>query len=130
MKLKRRSFMQALLALPLVSRLKAAQPIPEDVALNGTVWEVPWPVCRTYIVLWLDCKGEQTTYCLLCQPYKADSHEGTATMVPHLDETTAGGRYSGIYSDAELRKKLSKWERLPDMELRLWDRSKEQCVWI
>jgi hypothetical protein len=130
--------MQWLMSLPAIfdiGRKPKITQIPKDAILNGTVWESPPFFGHIAIVLFLDVKDGVATYALLSQPYKTaergkPSH-GTAVMVCHYDKHTYGGEWSGIYSEKELFQKLSTWKRRPELELRVWNRKRNEveCPW-
>ena len=127
--MKRRTFMQWLAALPFFSGIKSkARQLPKDIPLNGTVWSNSWPICHTGIVLFLDVKEGSGVYILLTAPYETES-PGTAMMIyHHSDSNIQNGMYSGIYTKEALLKKLSKWKRRPELELRLFNRDAGECV--
>lgn len=133
--MKRRDFMKSIVALPFIGPLikKAfaveTKPSPaqnDDDLLNGTVWEDS--KCRGHrvIVQFYDYRDGKAFYVLLSSPYKA-ANGGTAIMVCHLD---SHDEWSGLYTEDQLRAKLSRWHRRPELELRLWNRETEELNWI
>lgn len=133
--MNRRDFMKSVVEMPFIGCLvkkvvgtKTEQAKPVDL-LNGTVWTAPWPLCHTAIVLYGAVKEGEWFYNLISAPYKRNvslgKTEGTASMICHYDAP-----YHGLYTEEQLRKKLSRWKRRPELELRLWNRETEQLEWI
>ncbi|MFH1718523.1 MAG: hypothetical protein ABIF19_14300 [Planctomycetota bacterium] len=124
--MKRRTFLQGLSAIffGLKSSINAL-PSGGQFLYNGTVWQSP----KTYhicIVQFLDVEGGVAKYCLLSAPYNSAEGPGTAMMVCRYGDVTQAGEFSGIYTEEELRKKLSGWKQRPEWGLRIWDAKKER----
>jgi len=131
--------MKSIVALPFVGPLiekvfgvetKPAPAQNDGDLLNGTVWQAPWLDCRKFIVLYGAEKDGDWLYNLIATPYQRYGREklkGTASMICHLD---SHDNYSGLYTEEQLRKKLSKWKYRPELELRLWNRDTEELNWI
>ena len=74
--------------------------------LNGQIFEAPYPLCHTVIILYL---GENDKWILL---YHGDaaSHNGSCLNVCHYERVDGG--YNPIYTQKELQEKLKNWKLL------------------
>ena len=96
-----------------IKRRPVFRDLQKDTIFNGQVFEAPWPLCHTVIVVYF---GRGDKWVLLSSPYSAAQHNGSAMMVCYYGRKD--GSDNPIYTQEQLQEKLKDW-KLVNLQLEL-----------
>ena len=109
--MKRRDFLKLIGVTTVIPNIVMAETKPvrnllEDTIFNGQVFEAPWPLCHTVIVMYFG-RGDQ--WLLLSSPYRTSYSTWNTAVIPCY-YIRKDGSDNPFYTQKQLQEKLKDWK--------------------